>query len=232
MSQLVDVKALQPGVGEFKFAIDDLTPEEMDIDVVKFDPKVTHKFDVSGTYFAQAGDAGKLTSKPFCFQGIEMTDEEVKTLGALSAFVKGIGRDLIRVAHPDALLDTPFYEHYVVNSRSFKNGKELELPTEIRLMERNQALAYIDEHSLKIDPTLFEDIGQLQQAIKDIEKDERSFLRNQMIIWKKRGAQASSAHDAIRERNAELLKKYAQNPANAQTNQPNQPKPGTNKLGI
>lgn len=171
---------------------------------IHFDRTVYHTLNISGTYAGTGGENGKYIEKHFRIEGVELDDEEVRKHGAVSTFLKVIAPEIMPHLYPDYVACLTFHPS---GAKSFKNGKELDLPTVIDIMDRQQCLAYITDSSelSLIKPQLFEDISSLQQAIKDCKDDQASFSKQQFMLEKRKSTGPN--RDKVLGKNAALIEK-------------------------
>lgn len=185
-----------------EFRLDDLDNELLNEDPIRFDKAISHMFTVKGTYAAVGGENGKFIEKPYIVEGIECTDEEVKKYGAVYTFLATVAKDTFPEIFPDF---AGILTHTTQDAVSFRNGKQLDLPADVSIMDREQCIQYIRDINLPVDFTLYPEIGQIRQSIRDCIKDERAFKRQQIIkmVKRKDGPQL----DEVRNRNQELIDK-------------------------
>lgn len=169
--------------------------------VKRHDPRVKHRFDVVGTYAAYGDDGTR--EKPFRVTGVEMDDETVKKDGALSTFLKVLAPDVMPLLYKDYA--GRCITHMVENATSFVMNAPTPIPLDVTLLDRGQALAFIQEYNLAVDASVYPEIGQLQQAIQDNLDDEDAFKRQQKL--KKERMQAGPNLDKVRNLNKDLLSK-------------------------
>lgn len=161
-------------------------------------PNALFKVRVAGDLAYKDGDQEK--SKPY--DETVVMDQELIDQGALSMFVKHYGSQLFGSAQtpdgkPNPNRVTGFIRiltHQLISCRYADNPNR---PVGVvSLMNRQDLLKYIDEDNLPVDPDLYPDDAQLQQAVIDCEDDEEAFEKNQEQKRKLQGPNIKNANKA------------------------------------
>lgn len=139
-----------------------------------------HQITIYGDYLAYGkSDPEKMEVKQY-EETVFMDEKTVREYGAIHTFLAVFAKPLLKAKDP--LFDRVWH-HYV--KETLTDGEE---PTDLALMNRKQLISTIkdDEQLEIINPVLYEDNGELVQAIMDCRKSPQMFTMYQNMLMKRK----------------------------------------------
>jgi hypothetical protein len=143
---------------------------------------------IEGMYFAPSANTSGLAQKPYRVT-VKLTQNLVNE-GPLSVWKNALAPEMMPKLYPDY---QGLATHEIVKSVPLGGGQL----TDISLMNMEQLTEYIHENELPVEAELYQDIGALQQAVLDCEKDEDVFVVAQEALKARVGTAISVKNQAL-----------------------------------